>query len=103
MGTHDAGRRAYLGGSLVYKDQIGVNRAANVELPKTFTRVAPLAELQDSQPKAAQIDNTPIVLVRRGEDVFALVAQCACRRPLDEGTIEGNAIKCPWQSRGRSA
>ena len=88
---------AYLGGTLVYKDQIGVNRAANVELPNAFTRVAPLAELMDSQPKAAQIDNTPIVLVRRGEDVFALVARCAhAGGPLGEGKIEGNAITCPW-------
>jgi nitrite reductase/ring-hydroxylating ferredoxin subunit len=74
-----------------------VNRAANVELPNAVTRVAPLAELIDSQPKAAQIDNTPIVLVRRGDDVFALVARCAhAGGPLAEGKIEGNAIKCPW-------
>jgi len=88
---------AYLGGRLVYKDQIGVNRAANVELPKTFTRITPLAELVDSQPRAAQIDDTPIVLVRRGEDVFALVARCAhAGGPLDEGKLDGNAIRCPW-------
>jgi nitrite reductase/ring-hydroxylating ferredoxin subunit/uncharacterized membrane protein len=88
---------AYLGGRLVYKDQIGVNRAANLELPETFTRVARFDELMDSQPKGAELNETPIVVVRRGNEVFALVARCAhAGGPLAEGKVEGNAIKCPW-------
>lgn len=88
---------AYLGGSLVFKNQIGVDRAANVELPKAFTRVTRFDELMDSKPTAAQIDDTPIVLVRRGVEVFGLVARCAhAGGPLAEGKIEGNTIQCPW-------
>ena len=88
---------AYLGGTLVYKNQIGVNRAANAELPETFTRVARLDELRDSQPTAAQLHDTPIVVVRRGADVFALMARCThAGGPLAEGKVEGDTIKCPW-------
>jgi len=88
---------AYLGGSLVFRNQIGVDRAAILDRPESFTRVARLDELIDAQPKAAVIGDTPIVVVRRGEQVFALVARCAhAGGPLAEGTVEGNAIKCPW-------
>lgn len=88
---------AYLGGSLVYSKQIGVSRAANAELPETFFRVARMDELAESQPKAAQFKDTPIVVVRRGGDVFALMARCAhAGGPLAEGTVEGQTITCPW-------
>jgi nitrite reductase/ring-hydroxylating ferredoxin subunit/uncharacterized membrane protein len=88
---------AYLGGSLVFKKQIGVNRAANVELPDTFTRLIRLDELVESQPKAVQLNGTPLVLVRRGGDVFALVARCAhAGGPLGEGKVEDGTITCPW-------
>ena len=108
-GQHNAGRGysavgyalmmagAYLGGSLVFHDQIGVNRAANADLPETFIRVARLDELAESQPKAAQFKDTPIVIVRRGSDVFALMARCAhAGGPLADGEINGRTIKCPW-------
>ena len=88
---------AYLGGSLVFKEQIGVNRAANIELPDAFTRVARFDELVEAQPNAAQFKDTPIVLVRRGNNAFALAARCAhAGGPLAEGTVEGDTIKCPW-------
>lgn len=88
---------AYLGGSLVFKDQIGVNRAANAELPETFTRVARFDELPESQPTAADYRGTPIVLIRRANETFALMARCAhAGGPLAEGKFDGDTIKCPW-------
>lgn len=108
-GQHTAGRGysavgyalvmagAYLGGSLVYKDQIGVNRTAHAELPESFMRVARLDELMDSQPRAAQFKDTPIVVVRTGGEVFALMARCAhAGGPLAEGEVDGHTIQCPW-------
>jgi nitrite reductase/ring-hydroxylating ferredoxin subunit len=81
----------------VFKEQIGVNRAANVELPDAFTRVARFDELVESQPHAAKFKDTPIVIVRRGSGAFALLARCAhAGGPLAEGTVEGNTITCPW-------
>jgi nitrite reductase/ring-hydroxylating ferredoxin subunit/uncharacterized membrane protein len=88
---------AYLGGSLVYKNQIGVNRAANADLPEMFTRVARLEELVESQPKTAEINDTPIVMVRQGAEVFTLMARCAhAGGPLGDGKVEGRTIQCPW-------
>ena len=88
---------SYLGGSLVFKNQIGVNRAANADLPETFVRVARFDELVESQPKAAQVNDTAIVIVRQGAEAFALMARCAhAGGPLAEGKVEGHTIKCPW-------
>jgi nitrite reductase/ring-hydroxylating ferredoxin subunit len=81
----------------VLSKQIGVNRAANVELPGTFTRVIPLDELVESQPQTIQLNDTPVVVVRKGDDVFALVGRCShAGGPLGEGKVEADTIKCPW-------
>jgi nitrite reductase/ring-hydroxylating ferredoxin subunit len=35
--------------------------------------------------------------VRRGTDVYAIAALCAhAGGPLDEGTLEGDVVRCPW-------
>jgi nitrite reductase/ring-hydroxylating ferredoxin subunit/uncharacterized membrane protein len=88
---------AYLGGHLVYEDQIGVDRSAHQELPDTFTRVLRLEELPENEPKTVHLDKTPVVMVRRGDTVSALIGICShAAGPLGEGKVVGDTIECPW-------
>ena len=57
----------------------------------------PLAELQENQPFAGQLDGQPAMLVRIGAEVFAVGATCThWSGPLAEGLVTGETIRCPW-------
>jgi nitrite reductase/ring-hydroxylating ferredoxin subunit/uncharacterized membrane protein len=90
---------AYLGGALSYTQRIGVNHAADPDedLPKDFTRVCDAADLTDNQLKKATANGTEIVLLKRGNEIFALGEKCShLGGPLSEGQIDGNTVQCPW-------
>jgi nitrite reductase/ring-hydroxylating ferredoxin subunit/uncharacterized membrane protein len=88
---------AYLGGHLVMAQRIGVDHAAADDAPHTFTAVLPLAELPEGQPHRVEVEGQPVLLVRRGERIFALAERCAhLGGPLAEGSLEGDSIRCPW-------
>jgi nitrite reductase/ring-hydroxylating ferredoxin subunit len=88
---------AYLGGHLVYARQIGVDHAANAELPEEFLAVLPEHELDEGSPRKVEADGTPIVLVRHGGRIHALFETCSHQGgPLSEGKIENGGIVCPW-------
>ena len=87
---------AYLGGHLVFKEKIGVNHAPQ-ELPSKFTPVMDEDDLPDGKLKKAEVDDIPIVLLRRGSRIFALADKCAhLGGPLSEGKLEGTCVRCPW-------
>ncbi len=88
---------SWLGGHLVFADQIGVEHRAAAEPPQDFVPVVALAELSDGKPHRVVHNEYPIVLVRQGEQVFALAEVCThLGGPLSEGTVEGDCIRCPW-------
>jgi uncharacterized membrane protein len=62
---------AQLGGNLVYAQKIGVDHSDSEKLPGEFTPVLSESELVERQPVRAEHNGTPILLVRRGSDVFA--------------------------------
>ena len=88
---------AYLGGEMVYNRGIGVNHAAWDIPPTDFTPVADVGALQDGKPVRVKAGNVAVVLVKRGNDIFALDATCThMGGPLDEGVVEDDTITCPW-------
>ncbi len=88
---------ARFGGNLVYEQRIGVDRTAGQEFPAEFTPLLPESALTENQPRRAEHKGVPILLIRRGERIFALPATCShLGGPLDEGTIEGRSVQCPW-------
>jgi nitrite reductase/ring-hydroxylating ferredoxin subunit/uncharacterized membrane protein len=88
---------AYLGGNLVYDQQIGVDRSAHASVPEGFTRVASLADVPENQPVRVMADRTPVLLVRRGTTIRAIAETCShLSGPLAEGRLDGNTIQCPW-------
>jgi nitrite reductase/ring-hydroxylating ferredoxin subunit/uncharacterized membrane protein len=88
---------AYLGGHLVFSEQIGVNHAAAQEMPKEFVPVLPDAELREGEMKRADASGVPVLLVRLAGEVCALAHTCShLGGPLSEGKLEGEVVQCPW-------
>ena len=90
---------AHLGGEMVYKRRVGVDRTEGQAFPREFVAVLPETELKDDQPTRALHNCVPILLVRRGERVFALGETCShFSGPLAEGKLVGNSIVCPYHN-----
>ena len=88
---------AWLGGELAYDLGIGVNHAAFEKPPADWTDVAALDDLPDGKPKRVEADGTPVLLLREGDRIRAIGATCPhLGGPLDEGSIEGDTVTCPW-------
>lgn len=90
---------AHLGGKMVYKHRVGVDRTDGLTFPENFTPALPASELADSQPTRATHDGVPILLVRRGERVFAMAETCShFNGPLSEGKLVDGSIECPYHA-----
>lgn len=89
---------AKLGGHLVYQQKIGVDHSDSEELPEEFASVLSEADLPEEKPvRARHKGGIPILLVRRGNKIFALAETCShLGGPLSEGKLEGEIIQCPW-------
>jgi NADPH-dependent 2,4-dienoyl-CoA reductase/sulfur reductase-like enzyme/nitrite reductase/ring-hydroxylating ferredoxin subunit len=62
-----------------------------------FTAGVNLDALSDDGMIAGHVAGEPALLIRRGEDVFAIGATCThYGGPLAKGLIEGAAVRCPW-------
>jgi len=99
LGYAIASASAYLGGHLVFAEQIGVDHTATADAdkPEEFTPVLPLADLPENKPTRALAGGVAILLVRRGERIFAMTETCPhLGGPLSKGELVGDAIQCPW-------
>lgn len=90
---------AHLGGKLVYQHRVGVDRTAGETFPENFTAVLPESKLPDNTPTRAMHQGVPILLVRRGERLFAMAETCShFSGPLSEGKLDGDSIVCPYHA-----
>lgn len=88
---------AFLGGELVFRLGTMINRNAYRHGPKDFTPVVGFAELTEDTPRRFDVKGEPVLLVRRGERVFAIGAVCShYGGPLEEGNLCDMMIECPW-------
>ncbi len=98
-GLGTAAVSAWLGGALVYNDQIGVDHTSGETLPQDWVAAMPENELPDNQPRKVEVNGIPVLLVRRGRRIDAIFEKCAhLGGPLSEGTLEGDTIRCPWHA-----
>jgi len=90
---------AHLGGQLVFKHGVGVDRTAGEIFPEEFMAVLPESQLPDNKPMRAMHKGVPILLVRRGERLFAMAETCShFSGPLSEGKLLDDSIVCPYHS-----
>jgi NADPH-dependent 2,4-dienoyl-CoA reductase/sulfur reductase-like enzyme/nitrite reductase/ring-hydroxylating ferredoxin subunit len=55
------------------------------------------SELRDGGMLVGELDGEPVILLRRGPELFAVGATCThYGGPLAEGLVAGETIRCPW-------
>jgi nitrite reductase/ring-hydroxylating ferredoxin subunit/uncharacterized membrane protein len=90
---------AHLGGKLVYEHRVGVDRTDGQVFPEQFVAVLPESELENNKPTRAMHNGVPILLVRRGERLFAMAETCShFSGPLSEGKLLDDSIVCPYHA-----
>jgi 3-phenylpropionate/trans-cinnamate dioxygenase ferredoxin subunit len=62
-----------------------------------YVPVCALADLEERQPKAVSVPGDPVVVVRIGDDVFAVSDICShAEIPLSEGTVDAEGSISCW-------
>src|SRR6202048_3179365 len=57
----------------------------------------PLDQLADGKMLVGHVGGEDVLLVRRGQDIFAIGAHCThYHGPLVDGLIVGDTVRCPW-------
>ena len=90
---------AYLGGTLVYNKQMGVNHTAiPMGYPEKFTPVLSKDELKENQMKCVRAEKADVLLVKKNKKIYAIANTCShLGGPLSEGEIiDDFCVRCPW-------
>src|SRR5262249_58537363 len=89
---------AYLGGTLVYRQRIGVDHSERQRSAR-FVPVLADHELSEGAIRRVEVGEIRVVLTRRGGAIHALAeARSHLGGPLSEGRLEGAGIVCPWHA-----
>ena len=88
---------AWLGGELVYRQKVGVNRTARPCGPRDWTAVLDEQNLQEDIPRRVEVEGAPVLLYRHEGVLYAIGAVCGhAAGPLENGSFEGRRVTCPW-------
>lgn len=90
---------AYLGGHLVFSEQVGVDHTATSdEYPENFVAVLAESELADNDMKCVKAGEIPVLLARQKGHIFAIAHTCShLGGPLSEGDLlDDCSVRCPW-------
>ena len=62
-----------------------------------FSRGISLSQIPDGGVLGGHVDEKPVILARRGGDVFGIGGQCThYGAPLADGLVVGETVRCPW-------
>jgi nitrite reductase/ring-hydroxylating ferredoxin subunit/uncharacterized membrane protein len=88
---------AWLGGELVYRYRVSVNKAERPKKQTAWQSALDSSSLIEGQARRVEVDKQPVLIYRRDGEIYAIGAVCAHEGgPLDEGKIEGTHVECPW-------
>lgn len=104
IGVVGIGVSGWLGGTLVYRNQIGIDHryaGAGTYKERTLSGwdrpVCNQSELADGQMLLAQVGTDRVVVGRCSEGLFAFSDRCTHRGgPLSDGALIGCTVQCPW-------
>jgi len=89
----------YLGGHLSYSQGVGVNRNADdPKQPREWTDAAEATDVREGQLRRVDVAGHPVVLTRRGGELYAMGAVCShYGAPLEDGEVDADdCLVCPW-------
>jgi nitrite reductase/ring-hydroxylating ferredoxin subunit/uncharacterized membrane protein len=93
MGVMMAG--GYLGGYLSLTKGVGPDQTVFDPGPTDWTPAADASLLPEGRPTRVVVDDTPVLLLREGESIYAIHDRCSHRGcSLSEGSVEGDEIVC---------
>jgi nitrite reductase/ring-hydroxylating ferredoxin subunit/uncharacterized membrane protein len=98
VGAVFASAAGYLGGHLVDDLGVGVDHTAFEDRPRDWCAVAPAGDVV-SEPSRVLAGEVPVVVTRHRGELRALAARCPHRGgPMEQGSIVGDSIVCPWHA-----
>ncbi|MGH7721234.1 MAG: Rieske 2Fe-2S domain-containing protein [Candidatus Dormibacteria bacterium] len=87
----------YLGGHLVFGIGTMVNRNAFAAGPDDYVAVGSANDFPEGELRRVQAAGMAALVVRQAGRLHAIAAVCShAGGPLDEGTLEGTRVTCPW-------
>jgi nitrite reductase/ring-hydroxylating ferredoxin subunit/uncharacterized membrane protein len=87
----------HLGGELVFRHRIGVDRSEPSLEPREFVPVIAASALEPDTPHRIDHAGVKVVLIRRGERIFAVGEQCShLSAPMSQGWLYRGELVCPW-------
>jgi nitrite reductase/ring-hydroxylating ferredoxin subunit len=85
----------YVGGHLSFAKGVGPDRTVFDPGPEDWTAAAAATDIPDGEPTRVVVDETPVLLLRRGGQSFAIHDRCSHRGcSLAEGELDGDEIVC---------
>jgi nitrite reductase/ring-hydroxylating ferredoxin subunit/uncharacterized membrane protein len=94
-GAAAMGAGGYLGGYLSFTKGVGPDQTVFDPGPEDWTPAADASQLSQGRPTRVVVDETPVLLLRDGEEIFAIHDRCSHRGcSLSDGDVEGDEIVC---------
>lgn len=88
---------AFLGGHLSFGLATMVNHNALRQAATEWTTVGSSSEFPEGRMVRVMSGDMPVLVVRLGGRLSAISASCShAGGPLDEGSLEGDVVTCPW-------
>jgi nitrite reductase/ring-hydroxylating ferredoxin subunit/uncharacterized membrane protein len=89
------GAGGFLGGHLSFVRGVGPNQTAFDEGPSDWSDAGAASDLEQGEPKAVVVDDTPVMLLRHGDHFHAIHDRCSHRGcSLSEGDVEKEVVTC---------
>jgi len=87
----------YLGGHVVFGSATMVNRTAFLDGFEGSVEVGASTDFPEGELRKVSASGMPVLMVRRGGQLHAISNTCShAGGPLDEGSLDGDVVTCPW-------